>query len=428
MYMSELDNAYIQKGSNYTPPSSFVNSTDKLSEKVIFTSIKRATALRDDYKASASLIKNMITTKNIHALKPITNQDKNQKKLRVGLWQTSPFVYITTDNNGKKKITGVLYDAWILVLDRLLEKGIYDEVEMVLFKKDEISGDDAIALIKEHKLDIIIGSYTVTDTRARIVNFTRPVFLNKIAYGYLPSQNKLGDFFLIFIKYFVPPMVILLLVSIIMGIIVNIYSPRQSRLVAIWQTIASLLGEAGYMSERLTDKYKTNSSMGYISVFIVMIIAFYFGIYLQATVTNALHYMQTSMASFTPDELNGKSMLLYKGYGNEGAHWKEYGMKVKLVDPDKDIVMEYLRDTSSYVGYSLDYEQLLASIRNHPDKNLLASTYNYGLEELAFPIVKNNLKLLQEINNILIEIQSEGKTLKICKSYITQRDLYLCTI
>ena len=223
-------------------------------------------------------------------------------------------------------------------------------------------------------------------------------------------------------------MVILLLVSIIMGIIVNIYSPRQSRLVAIWQTIASLLGEAGYMSERLTDKYKTNSSMGYISVFIVMIIAFYFGIYLQATVTNALHYMQTSMASFTPDELNGKSMLLYKGYGNEGAHWKEYGMKVKLVDPDKDIVMEYLRDTSSYVGYSLDYEQLLASIRNHPDKNLLASTYNYGLEELAFPIVKNNLKLLQEINNILIEIQSEGKTLKICKSYITQRDLYLCTI
>ena len=102
MYMSELDNAYIQKGSNYTPPSSFVNSTDKLSEKVIFTSIKRATALRDDYKASASLIKNMITTKNIHALKPITNQDKNQKKLRVGLWQTSPFVYITTDNNGKK--------------------------------------------------------------------------------------------------------------------------------------------------------------------------------------------------------------------------------------------------------------------------------------------------------------------------------------
>jgi len=393
------------------------------------TEISKDTVLQDTDESKYNLLKNALTKENVSKLKVISNENNNDnKKIRVGLFPIKPFLYNEAENDNTKYTTGLIYDIWDKVKKQLLEENLVEEIDEILLKKDEFSGDEAIKLVEDGKLDLLIGGITITHTREDVVNFTRPVFLNKISYSYISETNKVKDFLTIFYKYFIPPIFILLIISTIMGFFVQRFSPRRNTTVSIWLTITSLLGEAGYIAEGIVDKYKTSGWKAYITVFIVMLIAFYFGLYLQATVTNALQFMEETEIIHTPEQLKGKSILAWKEYGNEGAYWNRLGMNVDLVEQSTDIAKEYNDNKDKYIGYTLDYEEMLAINESKPDLNLTTSKYNYGLEEIAWAVNMKKSILIQEINNILVELQSENVISKICKSYIAPEDLYLCAI
>ncbi|MDJ0555901.1 MAG: transporter substrate-binding domain-containing protein [Microcoleaceae cyanobacterium MO_207.B10] len=96
------------------------------------------------------------------------------EKLRVGVLGTSPFII-----NDQGKITGIAVDVWDeIAADAELE------YELVYLKQDVSLGLDALA---SNKLDVIIGSVSMTADRMQKVEFSYPFFQAEI--GLLIPKN-----------------------------------------------------------------------------------------------------------------------------------------------------------------------------------------------------------------------------------------------
>ena len=330
---------------------------------------------------------------------------------------------------GLTTYSGFLYEIWANIYDVLKKQPDIGNIEQefIISSKTGITYDDMYNLVKEGKYDMAVANFSILGADSgRTGNlYTRPIYLNKLAIGYIPEDHNIEWFFKILFKEFLPPLVALLILCIIFGIIVNKYSHRGSFITDMWQSFTTLLG-GGALERRLSDNPLRQTWKSYFAVFIILIVAFYFDMYLQARITTGLS--ELSQTQRLLDDLSGREIL--KTRGTKGYSFIEENLGGVLVDvpTDKNIIDYYVNNHVKYHGFVKSFVALIQAKKKYP--RLQISQQNWGYDEIGF-IIHNDIEhyyLQNEINDIIVHLQKQGIIINKCKQYLGQDNAYLCIL
>jgi ABC-type amino acid transport substrate-binding protein len=336
-------------------------------------------------------------------------------KLKVGIVITEPYVIeeeVNINGDLKKSFSGVLYEIWT----KIKELNNLDVEEISLGR--DFSG--AVKKLQNREFDLIVGNMWVFEDRARIIDYTRPILLNKIMIAYKPQKSKLQVYYEIIKEMYLLPLLSILVVSIILGTVLYYFEPERGRGRAIWTTIASFLGEMGMLFENTRLRIG-----GMIVAFTIAVVAFYYTLFLQAYATTEM-VQKINQKELDEKNIKGKFFATPKGLsmGKVLAKYRMRSEDVKIA-PNK-MADYYLKNTDKYDGYLTTYENMKADIKKHPE--LVMTEDNFGYEETAFMVGKGNRQLLDLLNIGVTTLQEHNTIKDICSKYFGEADANLCVL
>lgn len=336
-------------------------------------------------------------------------------KLKVGLIITEPYVIeekVVINGEEKTTFSGVIYDIWT----KIKELNNLDVEEISLGHKFSESVDKLI----NREIDLVIGNLWVFEDRARKIEYTRPVLLNKIMIAYKPKKSRIQVYYEIIKDMYALPLLTILAVAIVLGTLLYYFEPERGRTRAIWSTISSFLGEMGMLFENTRLRIG-----GMITAFTIAVIAFYYSLFLQAYATTEM-VQKISQKELDERTIKGKFFAVPKGL-SMGKVLSKYRIRSEEVEvlPEK-MGEHYLKNTEKYDGYLTTYENMKKDIINHPE--LVMTEENFGYEETAFMVGKGNRQLLDLINISLTTLQEHNTIKDICAQYFGESDANLCVL
>lgn len=331
----------------------------------------------------------------------------DQETLNVGILVLEPFVIQNSDGT----YSGFLYDMWTKVKERLNLK-VKETFLTKLYITKYIN-----EMHDSNKFDVLIGGISVRKNRLEKVNFTRPILLNRIRVAY-KNPNELYYYFKIFRESFLYPLLFLLSIGIVSGLILHHIEPKRgSRIRAIMTTVASMFGEAGFLTENTTL-----TKPGVVLVVFLLVIAYYFAIYL-FTATQVYYQRNYRDLVVTKKNINSKRLLTLNGFFLKKVFNDIYNTPVDYVDDIERIPK--LVEEGRYDGFVLDYYSTKLLADKHGFK---LSDDVFAIDELAFAVSKQRGNLLEKLNKELIGLQDKQESYEICKKYIGGEDAGDCVL
>lgn len=333
-----------------------------------------------------------------------------------------PLARKTPDGKGHE---GILYDIWKLMRVSLEDKYTFVEHFDTRTNYDQITKD-----VASGKYDIAIAHFQLTDGRMRDVNFTNNLIIGKNTILHLPKLAIGNQIVTILKNVILKPLILLLISGVILGLVLHMFEPNRHRKAnaknkfAIRRTIAtviaSLFGEAGFLSENSTLSYS-----GLFTVLFILTFAFFFVMVLQAYVTEKVLDMNKGKY-YNTSNIKDKILLSPKGYA-VAKFMERYGAKIEYHEKTvPELIDVYLKNPDKYIGISLAYFDALGNER--PDIGLLASQSDFGFKEVCWLVDKNKPQLLKDLNFAMLPIQFNLDPYNICKKYMDQKDVYLCNL
>jgi ABC-type amino acid transport substrate-binding protein len=326
-------------------------------------------------------------------------------------------------NTHTRKPEGYLYDMWNFIANKLN----YNVKEKIVFGKgiEPKTGrtyDEAIKLFEKSNYDVLIGNFAITNDRLKNFNFSRALALIRpvITYkqnlneSYIKQSGKLNQIkgeLITFFNNYILPLIILLFISVILGYLLHLSDPKKRTINwAIWGTMGSFLAEPGTIVEMTNPK---NFLSVFIS-FIILAVAFYFAMYLQAkAVASEIESGNVKDQFF--HGLKGKTVVTTKGSFQEEII-KDKGGIPKYIDSKNydDKINKWLgrRDLMGLMTYEETYKN-----NKLKSKGINKSNFNFGHVELGFLINKKRTDILNEINNIIIFANDKKITNAMCTKY-----------
>ena len=346
--------------------------------------------------------------------------------LNVLVYVAPPLVIETNiiDKNGNKtkKYSGLLYDIWTIVKERLVEKKMIQGYKETFVNND----NNKMTLIKAHDLvsngpyDIGIGYFSVVKSRIN-TQFTRPIYLNKYAIAYLPNESEIETISKGLFRGFIKPVTIGIIIAFLIFIIFKFIPKhllsKEWNKTGSWELITALIFKS-------TFKYRKNPSL---SNAVILVLELLFGVYFIGEMTTTLRDVKSDLYNnkINKESIINKLILTPKGYTNSN-HWIKYGAIIEENKTD-NILDTYEKNTNKYFGLFDDLEILKQfKIKNN---NLVISAANFGFDEIAW-IIKDTNQLhdvLYNINNEIIILQHDHTIMNLCKTYF-HRDEYLCEL
>ena len=191
-------------------------------------------------------------------------------------------------------------------------------------------------------------------------------------------------------------------------------------------TIFSMFGEMGYLSEN------TSLTIGSsIFVLIIMLIAFIFIMYIQGEIT-------TNLILNPYDEITKKKLYGYRLIGLKGDGTLEYletynpiikefsfpGLKNH--DSIEQLIDIYINNTDKYDGIAMSYSESLRYLKKYPQ---LISSHNFDNEPTSIIVNKKHIKLLDDINKIILNLRDSLYLQRICLSSFGEKSIdNICSI
>lgn len=327
--------------------------------------------------------------------------------------------------NNKVFYSGLSYDIWNNI-KKNLEKDY--SIKEFFIETEDYSG--VIKKVSKGEYDIAIAPYTVTTDRLEIVNFTRPILINKLTIIYKDKVSFIKKVWIILKKVILKPLLILFILGIILGFLVDFLEPDRYKKIgfkkaqklksSIYTILAALFGETGMLFEN-TDL----SITGVILVMSIALIAMISLITIQAEATVMISSILKN-ESFNIDNIKDKKLLTPKGY-KAGFRLKSYGTEIIESDTSsiKETIKIYLKNTDEYDGIPLDMSDALEF---NKEFNLLKSDADLGIDEIAFASVRNNdQKLLRMMNLAIRELHDRHKISDYCKIYLRD-EFKMCSL
>ena len=299
--------------------------------------------------------------------------------------------------------TGIVYDIWKSIKLELANKYEFKET----FIKT-LNYTRQIRKIESGEYDIALTSLTTNASRSKMVNFTRPLFINQQSILTSKDQNYFQYLWKIGVNLFLPPLILLVIFGFVLGNLLYYIEPNRGHKRAIFSSVASMFGEMGAISEN------TNLSVsGVLVAFFIMTISYYFSIFLQAaTVEKLIEFKQAD--EITVDNLHTKKLLYAKGSGM-GRAFKRLGANVKGVEIDdvKDLKKKFLDEKPKWDGIALAFMDAYAA----QDENFTINKTNFGLNEEAIAVRMGENRLLKDIDVAITKLQDSYEIKKYYNQY-----------
>lgn len=331
------------------------------------------------------------------------------KTIKVVIIEERPYYYKIKD-----KYTGMLYKMWESIKDNLTG---YNFEETIIKTKDY---NKIVEEVEGGIYDIAVGNFSVFTSRLELVDFTRPLYINKVSVVYIPKLSNFQILYKLVKDNFLYPLLLILLLGFILGVLLYSVESFRGFKRSILTSISSLLGETGFLAE--------NSRLSIISIIVViimMLISFFFVIYITALTTTDLITIKNKDV-ISKENIDGKVILAPQGYETV-KYLEKFGAEIKFIDGDFDEILQYyIKNKELYSGVVMDL--LEAEVYASYDKNLKINSEDFSYDEIAFPVSKK-LDSLENDINISIAIEQDRFNLEeICNSYYGVDDSHLCSI
>lgn len=329
-------------------------------------------------------------------------------QLHVGIFVIPPFVNKKSDGTYE----GIFYDTWKQIKQSLglqVKETFIEEIRFTSVIED---------MKKTEKYDLVIAPYSVTESRSEMINFTRPVMLNKVKVAYIPKASFESQFISLLSENLLIPLLILLTLGICLGLLLYYAEPSRGRARSVMSAVASMFGEMGFVSENAKLK-----PFGVLIVFIILLISYYSSIFLQAYTTDKFLSMTDNM-EITRDNIKGRRFITLDGTLYGEMFKTMYNCDIVNKKNPKEVVETYLQNPNRYDGVILDYETMKYFVNKHSE--LTISEEQFSNDEFAFPVLKKHCALLNKINGVIVDMQDNYELKKICRKYIEKDDADNC--
>lgn len=274
--------------------------------------------------------------------------------------------------------------------------------------------------------DVIIGMFDGVlpfEVHNKGWRMSNPLFVHSSVVVRLDNFNFIGMFYNLFFKKYVPLLSIFIVMSIILGQVLFKYTRRMSRKNAVWQTLSAMMGEFGYLSEKLSDHYKTISYFGYFVNMVIFIICLYCFLYIQATINTTMIYSnKSSMYRANNSIVAGDKPQRYMTNQKHVARKNLLSSRVDLRDDEqlsqyestKAIIEDYKSNTREFHEYSgliLDGVML-----EHITANTSDDSYFVGdaASRVGVGFLVRDAGLLTEVNYAIHRLHASDDIRNIC--------------
>ena len=299
--------------------------------------------------------------------------------------------------------TGIVYDIWKSIKVELSKKYEFKET----FIKT-LNYTRQIRKVENGEYDIALTSLTTNASRSKMVNFTRPLFINQQSILTSQDQSYMEYLWKIGINLFLPPLVLLIILGVVLGNLLYFIEPNRGHKRAMFSSVASMFGEMGMISENTGL-----SAAGVFVAFFIMTVSYYFSIFLQAaTVEKLIEFKQAD--EITVDNLHTKKLLYAKGSGM-GRAFQRLGANVKGVEIDdiKELKKKYMDEKPKWDGIALSFMDAYAA----QDENFTINKTNFGLNEEAIAVRMGENRLLKDIDIAITKLQDSYEIRKYYNQY-----------
>tara|TARA_X000000368_G_scaffold413039_2_gene400394 strand:- start:40 stop:1194 length:1155 start_codon:yes stop_codon:yes gene_type:complete len=348
--------------------------------------------------------------------------------------KNSAATYESKNSTGDVVYSGFTYSLWKRIKESLSANYEFKEE----FKK--ISDyDDVINNVYNDKYDIVVGLFYRTPKRLNRVNFSSPIILTQNSVLTYDKINYIQRLFITMKDLLIGPMILLLVLSVIFGFLLHKSEPTRSSYIdqvtkskikpknfklglrrSIMTTIAAFFGEMGFLTENTTLGYK-----GLFVVVFIMIVAFVFVLVLQAQATTFDAELQ-KRGVITRGNMKNKHFLCLKGSA-AARKFERLGAKITYSSKMnfEQLLEYYEKNKDTYNGVTVDS---MTGTRYKTSKLNLESD-DFGLQMMAFPINKNNIDLLRDVDKEVLKLQETLEQEKICKGFFEGDDSeHLCAV
>ena len=350
---------------------------------------------------------------------------KGQKEeLKVVLVVQEPYIY---KNPGTDEYIGIINDVWQKMKQTMGEKYIFKETYVKTLDYNSI-----INRVSSGEFDFAVGAFSTTKKRSDIITYSQGVILNKNIILHMPPRSNIETLLSIIFQIFLPPILALFVLGLVFGYLLFMSEPERFKKVvnvekkfalrrAITSATASLLGEAGFVSENSTLKFP-----GLLVVFTLLILSFYSSIYLQAQTTDRIRQIR-EYASINRTSIQGRKILCPEGYA-AGKVLESLGAKVEYVKDMKmiDIIDKYIKNKEEYAGIAM---LLMDAIYlEDPTIDLKVSSADFGFDVNSFVANKNKDYVLKDVNSEIFKLHSSNEIEQVCKGYLDTEYTNLCVM
>ena len=167
------------------------------------------------------------------------HQPGKKRVIKVLALVQAPYIYKKSG-----KYTGIVYDIWKSIKVELARKYDFEEtfIETLNYTKQ-------LRRVQNGEFHLALTSLTTNAKRTKMINFTRPLFINQKSILTKPKQGYAEYMGKIAYKLFLPPLALLIILGIILGNLMYFVEPKRGYKRAIFSSIASMFGEMGFISE-----------------------------------------------------------------------------------------------------------------------------------------------------------------------------------
>ena len=335
--------------------------------------------------------------------------------LKVGILGSAPFVI-----NKGDQYDGLSVAYWKSISERI---GVPYE-----FVPTNQSFDQSVKDVANGKYDVLVGPVSVTSERAKIVDFSRPYFVNNV--GLVVKTQKLG-FWDVMLSMFGDAAVQLLMgFMVLLVVFTHLFYFSERRYAerykggyvkgmadASWTTISSFLRDV---------LYDPVSGLGRFILAIWLVISVVFMAAFTAVVTSTMTYTMSQGNIEIKDkyDLEGRKVAVQAGTSMVGYALNFGAIPVEYKGHSDGFEMLSSGQVVAVLGnfYALKHDL----DRYDGDNSLIMSDLNLRNDEFAFVTPKGS-KVMRKIDAAILYLQDDQKNVdEVCAEYLGAKYTHSC--